>query len=135
MAQQNGLSYFQHKFTQLRVNCSGKLVAPHKPVLMLSVLDLAGRGNIVDGIVRPNLELLAAFQNRWRQLVHTPHRCTMALPYWHLRSEGFWQLVSWPRQNEVMQNFAHSPSLAALERMVSHAQIDPDLWTGRHRGL
>ena len=52
----------------------------------------------------------------------------MALPYWHLRSEGFWQLVPWPGQAEVVQNYAHSPSLAALERMVSHAQIDPALW-------
>lgn len=67
--------------------------APHKPILLLSVLQLIGNGKIDSNRVFITPELLLAFKNNWRTLVDSKHIPNFALSFFHMRSEPFWFLV------------------------------------------
>jgi len=53
-----------HRFTALRVDPDkGRGRAPHKPLLLLAVLDLLEAGQITDGWVTLSPDLVVRFQN------------------------------------------------------------------------
>jgi putative restriction endonuclease len=43
---QKDLAFYGERFAKLRVNRSGGVAAPHKPILLLAVMELIGRGTI-----------------------------------------------------------------------------------------
>lgn len=72
-----------------RGNCSGK--APHKPLLLLSLLDMAERGEIpqrsftrTPGLVLRFKSYGALVTERW------PTRLDLAMPFYHLSSQQYW---------------------------------------------
>jgi putative restriction endonuclease len=87
-------------FTRLRTDRNSKywgeetcFGAPHKPFLLLSVMDLAAQGQITENLIAPSQDLVEIFNGYWR-LVMPPERTTsMAYPFFHLQSDGFWHLV------------------------------------------
>jgi len=115
-------------FTRLR-RASTNGGAPHKPVLLLSVLQLVAHGEVERGQVCISPELVALFRSNWKQLVTTRHDPLMALPFFYMKSEGFWKLV--PRSGmfdlEGMGSF--TKSLAKLDATIAYAQLDDALFT------
>ena len=63
MSEQEG---WRHSFAALRVDPDkGKGRAPHKPLLLLAVLDLLEAGHLNDGWVMRSPDLVVRFQNYW----------------------------------------------------------------------
>lgn len=59
-------SNWLRRFTSLRVDPDrGRGRAPHKPLLLLAVLDLFEAGLLTDGWVTLSLDLVVRFQNFW----------------------------------------------------------------------
>lgn len=83
------------KLTQLnpatgRGACHGK--APHKPLLLLVLIDLAENGELTTGSFTRSPGLVLRFRsyggivgNRW------PTRLDIKMPFFHLSTQGFWQ--------------------------------------------
>ena len=114
-------------FKKLRVDRSHGL-APHKPVLLLSILQSIKNGSISNNQIFLTPELISAFKSSWSQLVTTNHLCKMALPFFHMRSEVFWKLVARPGQEKALY-MAHSlSSISTLNSMVDYALIDQELF-------
>ena len=88
------------KLTQLRAGngeagdgVSGP--APHKPLLLLSIIDLAELGKVLGRVITRTPELVLRFRalgtlvaERW------PTRLQLRLPFYHLKTQGFWQAFS-----------------------------------------
>ena len=85
------------KLTRLRAG-NGKTTdgvsgpAPHKPLLLLSILDLAESGKLPGRVLTRTPELVLRFRelgtlvaDRW------PTRLDLRLPFYHLKTQGFWQ--------------------------------------------
>ncbi len=85
------------KLTRLRAG-NGKSTdgvsgpAPHKPLLLLSILDLAESGKLPGRVITRTPELVLRFRelgtlvaDRW------PTRLDLRLPFYHLKTQGFWQ--------------------------------------------
>ncbi len=85
------------KLTHLRAG-NGKVTdgvsgpAPHKPLLLLSILDLAESGKLAGRVITRTPELVLRFRelgtlvaDRW------PTRLDLRLPFYHLKTQGFWQ--------------------------------------------
>jgi putative restriction endonuclease len=85
------------KLTRLRAG-NGKSTdglsgqAPHKPLLLLSILDLAESGKLSGRVITRTPELVLRFRElgtlvaeRW------PTRLELRLPFFHLKTQGFWQ--------------------------------------------
>ncbi len=71
--------------------------APHKPILLLAVIDLVSRGvfnspvlSVMDDLVEAN-EL---FNGYWRRVAPLGHTSSIAFPFSRLHNEPFWKLLS-----------------------------------------
>ena len=102
--------------------------APHKPILLLAVLQLIKKGILTSNRIFISAELLLAFRTTWRQLVDTGHTPHFALPFFHLRSEPFWFLVSKPGKNFSLTKSKSIKSFKNLKETISYAEMDKDLF-------
>ena len=87
------LDRYLRKFAKLRVSRNRKRgVAPHKPILLLSVFELIEQGVIAANKIELSPELISSFLKYWGKVGSDCHNPDVALPFFHLRSEGFWHL-------------------------------------------
>src|SRR5699024_8533431 len=94
--------------------------APHKPFLLLSILD----GIKIGWIQRPSItlsqELIETFFNYWKHIMGDSRPTTIALPFFHMNSEPFWELT----YKEGAKPYTSSPSLGGLNKRIVSARID-----------
>ncbi|WP_286760613.1 HNH endonuclease [Salegentibacter sp. UBA1130] len=120
--------YFSY-FRKLKRGVSGHLgKAPHKPVLLLAVIRGIRRNQIQNKRIFITPELILNFRETWNQLVDTGHTENFALPFFHMRSEPFWQLVAKPGMEIGITRSGSIRSFKNLQETVAFAQIDPELF-------
>lgn len=121
------LIYYLKKFTKLRraPQFGG---APHKPVLLLSILELVEEKYIHSNKIFIFPLLLARFKDLWNLLVQTPHKSTFALPFFHLSRDGFWHLKSKPGFEIALSSSGSIRSFGNLKAAVEYAHFDPELY-------
>lgn len=86
------------RFTALRVDPDkGRGRAPHKPLLLLAVLDLLESGFLNDGWVDRSPDLVVRFQNFWP--IVEPRRQNkgdIRMPFHALSNDGVWEVFDEP---------------------------------------
>jgi len=80
------LTYYAKKFANLRVDKT-RGAAPHKPILLLTVLDLFEKGLITRNEIYLSPELTANFLKFWHCFVDSDHHSNIALPFFHLTGD------------------------------------------------
>ena len=134
------LKKYIHKFSTLHVDRSKGAVAPHKPILRLSIISEIEKGNIAGNKIYITPELVAQFKDYWTQLIHTSQFTpNFALPFYHLKSEGFWFLHTFIGK-EIALTSSHSiKSFGHLKDVVDFASFDEALYelllSANHREL
>ena len=73
--------------------------APHKPFLLLSIMDLIAQGRITENFIEPSFDLVDIWNGYWNSIMPLGHRSTMAHPFPRLRTDGFWHLIANPGFN------------------------------------
>ncbi len=124
----NDLRYYIHCFENLRRD-KKKGGAPHKPVLLLSVIELYEKDLIYENRIYISPELVGSFKSHWAELVLTDHQMIFALPFYHMRSEPFWKLVANPGCERWIEAKSSMRSFSNLRTAVSYAEIDNDLYS------
>ncbi len=61
--------------------------APHKPVLLLSIIELIEKGLVVRNVIKVNADLVGTFKENWQLLVPTSHQADFTQPFFYLQSE------------------------------------------------
>jgi len=102
--------------------------APHKPILFLAILSLVESGQIQSNRIFITPELIMSFRELWSKLVNTPHQMNFALPFFHLRSEPFWKLVTKPGTFLSLTSSHSVKSLGSLNESIQYAELDADLF-------
>lgn len=102
--------------------------APHKPILLLSVIDAIEKGYIRNERVYITAELMALFKSNWNIWVKTPHTMNFTLPFYHLSNEPFWKLIVKPGMTIALTGKNSIRSFQALVQSVDYAEIDKDLF-------
>jgi putative restriction endonuclease len=65
--------------------------APHKPLLLLVVLDLVEEGKLTTGLMPRDGSLAFRFSSYWTIIAYRrTSRPDVRLPFYHTRSDGFW---------------------------------------------
>lgn len=114
--------------SRIRYPADTKHRAPHKPLLLLAVLDLAAEGSLPGGRVEPSPLLGELFTRYWRLVMPPELRPNIALPFFHLhRDGGFWRLVATAGNEQVLPLISQIRTLAELHSRVAFAQLDRDL--------
>lgn len=102
--------------------------APHKPLLLLSVLDLFEQGRITTNLIELTLDLGELFTRYWARIMPPDRRGNLALPFFHLRSDGFWHLVPKPGKQSALEDATQIRSLTRLQDAVIGARLDDELY-------
>lgn len=124
---QEALPKYIKSFKRLRIDRAHG-IAPHKPILLISVLQAFENNLVTINRIYITPELVALFKANWSLVVSSNHDCRFALPFYHLTSDGFWKLT--PRQG--FENILLLPSsmrsFANLNVAVEYAEINNDLF-------
>lgn len=101
--------------------------APHKPILLLSVIRLFEQGIYTDNQIYVLPELVASFKSNWAKLVFSNHFPIFALPFYHLSSEPFWKLIANAGCEKWIESKSSMRSFSNLATAVNYALIDKEL--------
>lgn len=82
------------KLTKLRVDRASGDPAPHKPLLLLTVLEMAEGNELPAEILPLTPELAFQFYSYWNIVAYRrKQRPDIRLPFHHLKSDGFWSAL------------------------------------------
>ena len=121
----NDLAYYMQCFDHLSVNKKGGQLAPHKPLLLLAIIDLVGGGIIKSPQIELTEALITAFKlNETRYTRNIAHfKPNIGMPYFHMSGEPFWRLVP-----KVPGNSPSSYAISTLRNFYKYAEIDLELF-------
>jgi putative restriction endonuclease len=99
------------RFSRLKVYNAKHGVAPHKPLLLLVVLEMVAAGEIDDVTVALTPEMSFRFDTFWRVVAHRrTQRPDVRFPFYHLKTSGIWRpftedgrLSEHPRQTAYVE--------------------------------
>jgi putative restriction endonuclease len=129
------LNDYRHRFTHLGVNKNAKQWtavtthrAPHKPILLLAVLDLFAQGSIKSNFIELTTELIELFGLYWHKVRPSSRRGYITYPFYYLQSEGFWHLLPQAGQEAPLAVYRPNAGLASLQNLILGARLDDDLY-------
>jgi putative restriction endonuclease len=103
--------------------------APHKPILLLSVIELIEEGIIRENKIQISPELVATFQKLWLKLVpEDGWRPRFFLPFFHLSSEEYWHLEMVDGAKVALTSSYSPKSLSSLRDSVKYAWLNDELF-------
>lgn len=118
------------KIYNLRRDKRGSHERPHKPVLLLSVIDLLDHGLIRANEIHLSPELVQTFRRYFSVVRQQDDRPTIENPFYSLSGDELWHLEPQPGQPQlyIPGDVSRVPSVAEIRRKVAHARFDDGLW-------
>jgi putative restriction endonuclease len=109
------------KIANLRVDRARGDPAPHKPLLLLTILDLAEQGDLPTDVLPLSPELAFRFLTYWGVVAaRRAGRPDVRLPFHHLQTDGFWSSCDEagnPSPDRKLTRFARlSPDFVSFAR-------------------
>lgn len=101
--------------------------APHKPLLILTIMDGIERGYINSEKIFLSDELIDNFKSNgviWTNQANI----LIAYPFYHMHSECFWHLVTKPDRKIPLTSKNSPTSLKGLRDALNYAEIDKELY-------
>lgn len=102
--------------------------APHKPLLLLSIMDLFAQRIIKTNLIELIPDLGELFAIYWSKVMPPDQRGNIALPFFHLRSEKFWHLIPRPGKEEILMTIRQIRSVNKLLEITLGAKLDDELF-------
>jgi putative restriction endonuclease len=134
----NSLNKYQHQFSHLSTDKSParwteitRHRAPHKPLLLMTVLDLFAEGQITANLIEFSPDLGELFTLYWSRVFppQTGKRGNIAMPFWHLQNDGFWRLLPRSGQEVILANSGKIHSVSRINELSLGATLDAELYT------
>lgn len=119
-------------FSNLHRNKLKGELAPHKPIMLLSVIDLIAAGFISSNKIEFSEILEERFKSNWKRYVKedSVFKPNAGTPFWHLQYEPFWKLVPFSGGDEIISQLKKSNpySPGTIRKYIRHAEIDSELF-------
>lgn len=125
------MNEYLDQLSSLRTAAVVGLKAPHKAVLILSIIELIEYRVIDNNHIVLSESLERAFIRNWMRYVGDSilFKPIIGMPFWHLQSEPFWKLVSHSGTVVTKENMSGAKySVGNLRKNVAHAEIDEELF-------
>ena len=121
------ITYYIKAFAKLRVDRTHG-IAPHKPILLLSILQAYQNNLIPDKRIYITPELVGLFKSNWSILVTSDHNCRISYPFYYLKTSKFWKLIPKQGFENIDKMGSIMSSFTSLKAAVDYALIDADLF-------
>ena len=116
------LAYYCKRFANLGV-CKKGGNAPHKPILLLSIIDLIDQGIINENQIYVSDNLLKTFEKYWNVLASGPWKMGLYYPFIRLKRDGFWHITP---KSGFKGSEPKTPE--KLKEAVEYASLDSELF-------
>lgn len=83
------LAYYLQAFTKLNVNPTGCRARPHKPVMLLAILELAETGLLSANRMYYNHQLREIFRSFFQAVQKPGDACNPHFPFFYMRSDRY----------------------------------------------
>ena len=120
------LSKYLTIFKKLHVDRSHG-IAPHKPILLLSILQSFQKRLYTSQRIYITPELVSLFKANWNLLVITRHDCKISYPFYYLKGDKFWKLIPKEGFENINEMGSIMNSFSNLNAAIECANIDADL--------
>ena len=121
----NILQKYVQKIEYLRVDRAHG-VAPNKPLLLLAIIELIEQGHIRENKISPSPSLVEVFMKYWVKV--SERKPNLALPFFHLKSEGFWSLHANVGYETALKVTTQIKTVSRLREIVAYANFDDEFF-------
>ena len=121
----DSLQKYIRKMERLRIDRAHK-DAPHKPLLLLAVIEMIEQGQIQENKIYFSPALAETVMKYWVEI--TDRKFNIAMPFFHLKSDGFWHLHPNPGQKKVLEGARQIRSISGVQEVIAYASLDDDLF-------
>lgn len=131
-AKYSELAKYIDQFSNLNVHVSFGQYAPHKPIMLLTIMSLIESGEIWQNAIRPTDKLRTIFEALWMNYVHdnTSYDIAPWTPFWHLKNEPFWHFK--PKEEGFDIDSLAAPGQTAkigdIRDNLAYAYLDQELF-------
>ncbi|MFC1664822.1 DUF3883 domain-containing protein [Pseudomonadota bacterium] len=119
---------YEAAFSRLNPNKAKGNVSPHKIAMLMAVMDLIESETIMDNQIFYSDTLLNAFTIRFDELKSQQDRNNPHLPFYHLRTEGFWHHQVKPGQRASYNQLTTASGPGAIRKHIAFAYLDDELF-------
>lgn len=102
-------------------------VAPNKPILLLSAIEMIGTGQIEQNKIPLSPGLIATFLRLWSQL-EPVRKPDIGLPFFHLITDGFWHYQMKSGFESLINSKVKVRTVNAIRQTVEYAYLDEELF-------
>ena len=102
--------------------------APHKPFLLLTILDLFDQGVITANFIPLSPNLADIFASYWQLLMPSDRMGHLYMPFFHMKNDGFWLLIPHPGSEKVLKAIRQMGGAKQLRDTVLGGQFDSELY-------
>lgn len=131
----NTLETYLERFAKLRSDTNRKnwpittyRRAPHKPLLLLAVMDSIAERTISTNLIEITPDLGELFTLYWSRVIPPDQHGNLALPFFHLKRDGFWHLIPQPGKEAVVEAISQIRYIGQLRELVIGARLDEELF-------
>ena len=126
------LQIYTNLFQNLYVNKQRGKYAPHKAVMLISVMELIGEGLIKSNQIEFSEELEGRFKRNWQRYVGESDifKPNAGTPFWHLKSEPFWTLVPFIGGEDILESLKRTNpySPGTIRQHIKFAVIEKQVF-------
>ncbi len=127
--QMPALEFYSRAFCRLNRATKNGIKTPHKPILLLSIIQAMNEGEITENNIEISPLLVARFKDNWNALVHQDFfKPNFSLPFYHLTSDKFWHLKTWLGKEIVLTSSASIRSFTQLKEVIAYGYFDEALF-------
>ena len=133
MYNKEAFRHYADAFSHLHVKVNAGQRAPHKAIMLLSVIDLIGTGVIFSNRIYYNQQLDSQFYHNWSRYVAylEGYSARAATPFFHLSYEPFWSLKLKDDCTRTEKDLADARIYMNPDKMneaIDYAIIDKELF-------
>ncbi|MHB8058111.1 MAG: HNH endonuclease [Desulfuromonadaceae bacterium] len=114
--------------SRFRWTAATKFRAPHKPLLLLAVIDLIAQRIIKTNFIEFTPDLGELFTLYWSRVMPPDQRSNIILPFYHLGSDKFWHHIPKPGMEAILAATRQIRGVTQLQEIVLGVKLDDDLY-------
>ncbi|MCQ2244008.1 MAG: hypothetical protein MJZ32_07090 [Bacteroidaceae bacterium] len=119
------LNKYVQELSSLTCKKTAGLIAPHKAVLLVAIIDCTKHKLVSNGLIPINDTLRGAFEHIWGKYIKkdSPFKPAFSTPFFHMQKEHFWKLM---KTEDYVERQEYS--IGQLKTSFFGAKIDDELW-------
>lgn len=122
------LARYEELFYDLHTGVVGDHERPHKPAMLLAVMDLIAEGVLTENLIPFSPVLRDRFRAYFNIVRSASDQNTPENPFFYLRSEEFWRHQGMPANEALVKDLASPPSVGRIPQLIAGTVLDDALF-------